>query len=243
MPSTGRSRLLAIIGIGSAVVLIAVVAFLLGRSGTHPVATPATTPAARAGSSTAPVTPPTSRAASATSAGEDAAPPSGCLGGQDRTVATVLAAQHQASHSAFGAADFAATYFRWGYRYPYPTASQVRVLHGIYAAGKAASLEASAIRAYSGTYAAPAGGGVTTGTPYYLSMASGLWITSEGSTPDTATVSVEGNYVIDDVFSPTEQEGITITFVWQRRGWRVESFARPNLSKLSAGGTTFTAGC
>ena len=236
-----RSRLPWLIGAGILIVLIvAAGGFLLGRTGSSvpPSSSAPTSPDTQAAASTPALTSP-----SGTSDGDAAAPPSGCLGGQDRTVATVLAAQKQAGHTAFGAADLLATYFRWGFRYPYPSAADVAALAPMYSPSSAETLEKSATNSYRGPYRSPAGGQVPTGTPYYLSMASGLWTVAEGSTSQRVTVSVQGNYVIDDVFSPTKSAGVTATFLWQDNVWRVSSFDRANLEQLAAGGTTFTSGC
>lgn len=168
--------------------------------------------------------------------------PTGCLGGNNRDVAMLLAAQKAAPHTMFGAVETATAFTRWSLQYPYPSASDAAA-----ASEAVMSTNASAAaKDLAGQYASAGdltGGKVPAGTPFYLSTTNGLWLVSPSSTADRITVSVNASYVVDGALSSTKTAAIAWVMVWQGNAWHALEGQRPDLQKMAAGGTTFTGGC
>lgn len=235
--AAGRSRWPWIIAGVIAVLAIAagVTAFGLTRSNGapgEPTAAPTSAP---------PSTSPTAEPGSGGD-GDTGAAPTGCLGGNNRDVAMVLAAQKAAPHTMFGAVEAATAFTRWSLQYPYPSAADSNTV-----SNSVISPDAPAsVKDIAGGYAKAediTGGRVPVGTPYYLSTTNGLWLVSADSTSDRMTVSVNGSYVIDGALSPTKTAAIALVMVWQKDAWHVQSAEQPDVSKIAAGGTTYTGGC
>ena len=169
--------------------------------------------------------------------------PTGCLGGQARDTAMVLAAQKKAGHSSFGAVEVAAAFYRWGYRYPYPSAGEVRALRPLFASEKANELQRQFISGYQRAYVPPPGGDVATGTPYYLTTANGVWSVADDSTSDRVVAAAQLHYVIGGSYSTTQTVSLTAVLVWQGSAWHLSSLRQSDPDRLSAGGTSFTSGC
>ena len=169
--------------------------------------------------------------------------PTGCLGGQARDTAMVLATQKKAGHSTFGAVEVAASFFRWGYRYPYPSAAEVRNLQPLYASGAADTLQQQFIADYKRSYDPPPGGDVEAGTPYYLTSANGVWSVDSASTKDRIIASTQLHYVIDGSYSTTQTVSLTAVLDWQGSAWHLSSLKQSDPQRLTTGGTSFTSGC
>lgn len=226
-----RPTLLIALAIAAVIVVVAVAAYLLGSANRN-IANPPPT-------ATAPILGASPSGTPSTSVATDSAP-TGCLGGPSRSDSMVLAAQKQAPHTSFGAVEVATAFFRWAYRYPYPSAaSSDRVSAALIAPNASSSLkDIAAGYASAGDITH---GEVPEGTPFYLSTAAGMWLTS--GTPEQVLVTVNANYVIDGAVSPTKTAAAAAVMVWSSQGWRVLSEQQPDTAKLSAGGTQFTGGC
>lgn len=230
----GRSRIPLLIAV--AVLVIAVIgggAFLLGRN-SNPAAV----------SSTEASEPAPSPTDSVIYEGSYDPAPTGCLGGEERTPQMVLTAQKKAGHSAFGAVEVAAAIFRWGYRYPYPNASEVRDLRPVFSAGRADALEKQFISSYERSgYVAPPGGDVAAGTSYYLTTANGVWTISSDSTSDRVISSIQLHYVVNDSYSTSKTVAVTVVLQWSNARWRLADLRSTDPAQVTAGGTSFTTGC
>lgn len=168
--------------------------------------------------------------------------PTGCLGGQNRDTAMVLAAQKKAGHSVFGAIEVAAAVFRWGLRYPYPSTSEVKAIRPALAPGTATKQEADLLRSYSGGYRAPLSRGIAEGTPYYVTTANGAWLVSSSSTADRVTVQLEAHPVVDGAYS-TSTVNLQVGMQWTSSAWHLRGFAVADGNALANGATSFTSGC
>ena len=234
---SGRSRWPYVIG--SALVVVAVAGGLVytaNQPTPEPTqsAEPAPTPTA-----TAPAA-----GGSGASDGDEGAAPTGCLGGQDRNAAMVLAAQSAAPHTTFGAVEVATSFYRSLWQYPAPSAEESNAV----AAGLIASTATPAWRDVSAQYQSEAWAQLVSknqayGSSFYVSTANGIWRVTEDSTTDRVTVEMAVGYVFDDVLSPTEVAGLALVMVWENNGWRVEGGVPVDQDKLAAGGTRFTGGC
>lgn len=225
----GRNLLIALL-IGVVIIVAIVIAYVTGRN-------TGATPAEPTSASVATVT----ATASGGSTDTDAAP-TGCLGGSARNIGMLLAAQKSAPHSAYGAVEVATAFFRWAYRYPFPSTSESQAV----AQEVIAPAASAAFKDVPGSYANAGditGGQVSKGTPFHLSTTSGLWVIRSGSSSDRVTVDLNAAYVVDGAVSPTKTAAISATLVWTSGGWHVLSEQQPDTSALSAGGTQFTAGC
>ena len=230
----GRLRIRLLLGgLLAAVAALALVAFFLfPRPGTTPrdVASPAVSGGAEPSSS------------EILEGSYDPAP-TGCLGGQARDTAMVLATQKKAGHSTFGAVEVAASVFRWGLRYPYPAAAQIKAMRPVLAEKGATKQEAAWASEYaSAGYRKPPGDSVPSGTPYYLTTANGMWVVDGSSTKDQVVVDVAAHYVIDDAYSVATST-LRVDLQWSERGWQVASLGRADARRLTSGGTSFTSGC
>jgi hypothetical protein len=225
----GRNLLIALL-IGAVIIAAIVIAYVAGRNSGTPVAGPTSTSVTTA-----------TATASNSPAAADAAP-TGCLGGEARNIDMLLTAQRSAPHSAYGAVELATAFFRWAYRYPYPSSAEAREVRQ----QVIASAASSAFKDIEGSYASAGditGGQVAGGTPFFLSTTAGLWVIRAGSSSDRVTVDLNAAYVIDGALSPTKTAAISATLVWNSGSWHVLSEQQPDTAALSAGGTQFTAGC
>lgn len=223
----GRNLLIALI-VGAVIIAAIVIAYVAGRNTSTPSAAPTSAPVQ------------SSASASSNSASDPA--PTGCLGGQQRNVATLLAAQHEAPHTTFGAVEVATAFFRWTYRYPVPSASDISRASDIFVPDASASAQLS-LRADYARNPNPSGGQVPDGTSFYLSTVGGKWIAQVGTPGGEEIVSLQAPFVVDGAISATKSTTESFKMTWVRGAWRVAGVAKADPTKLSAGGTVFTAGC
>ena len=232
--ASGRSRWPHVIG---AAILIAAIGGGIAYSVTRPTTEPNAAPTSNTPTPTTPAT------SGNSSLGDDVAP-TGCLGGQDRTAAMVLAAQAEARHTTYGAVEVATAFYRWGWQYPHPVAAEADAV----SAGIMASTANDSFKDLASAYAAFADTDMTSGqvpanTPFHLSTTNGLWMVSEGSTADKVEVNLAEGYVVNGELSPTKAAVISLTMIWEEGAWHLESGGTPNQAKLTNGGTRYTGGC
>ncbi len=166
--------------------------------------------------------------------------PTGCLGGAERTAATVLAAQRLAPHSSNGAVEVAAAFTRWIQRFPYPSAADADVISRDVLARKSFT---SDLPKYLSAAPDLSGGVVPQGTNYYMSTIPGVW-QLESSSADRAVTSIGTGFVINGELSTTLRSSITVTLVWQDGKWRIaDAVGQRTTENLYAVGTAFTKGC
>ncbi|WP_448812174.1 hypothetical protein [Agromyces bauzanensis] len=165
--------------------------------------------------------------------------PTGCLGGDARDAAMVLAAQEEAPHTSNGAVEFATALMRWMHQYPVPAADDV------------AAVEASVVSSGSpydltAAYADDpntSGALVPNGTPFYLSTVPGVW-NLESYADDAATVTVGAGVVINGELHPTFRMAKTFTLVWEEGHWTFDEASLDRTTEeLFSIGTSYTGGC
>lgn len=213
--------------VGAVVIAAIVIAYVAGRSTSTPRAALTSAPAQ-------------SSAAVSSSAAPDAAP-TGCLGGQPRSDAMVLNAQSLAPKSTFGAVEVAAAFYRWTYRFPVPTSADIKGIGPAFVPAQAAASEASLRSGYAQN-PNPSMGAVPDGMSFYLSTVTGKWIAGSG-TDGALRVGIEASYVVRGAISATKTATASFDMKWVDGRWRVAGLAKGDPPKLTAGGTTFTAGC
>lgn len=198
------------------------------------------------GSQTAPATPtaePTTPAASSTPAPSTTpidAEPTGCLGGETRDAAMVLAAQKAAPHTTNGAVDFAASFVRWIQRFPYPSADDTA---NVGVSAMAGDSVMSDLPGYLSGQPDLSGGVVGPGVSYYMSTIPGVW-NVESATDDRVEVSVGTAFVIDGALSPTLNSAITVVTVWEDGNWKIfDADGNRSPESLYSVGRPFTEGC
>ena len=180
---------------------------------------------------------------SGASDGDEGAAPTGCLGGQDRNAAMVLAAQSAAPHTTFGAVEVAASFHKFIWQYPYQPIEDYSTVASTLIPETATATWKDLSASMQGAGDDPSQGVVAAGTPFYTSTVNGLWRVTEDSTADRVTVELAVAYVIDGALSPTEIAGMGLVMVWQNDAWYVESGVKVDQEKLANGGTRFTGGC
>ncbi|TFD02723.1 hypothetical protein E3T28_04865 [Cryobacterium sinapicolor] len=232
--ASGRSRWPIIIGATALVVAI-------GGGIAYTANRPAPTPGAAPSTATATPTPTPTGSTGAAGAGDDVAP-TGCLGGQDRNVNMVLAAQADAKHTTYGAVETATAFYRFIWQYPYPSAEDANTItNEVMTANTPASYADLA-----GTYASTEDlttGDLEPGTPFHLSTTNGLWLVAQDSTADRVTVNIAAGYVVNGELSPTKVTAQAFVMVWEGDAWHVEKGEQPDAEKLGAGGNRYTRGC
>lgn len=240
--STGRSRWPLVIGAAAAVVIVGGGVVFATTRGDEPTAAP-TSSTSGSGAPAASVTPsPTATGSSGAGDDEDAAPPTGCLGGQDRDAVMVLAAQKAAGHTSYGAVEVATAFYRFIWQSPVPALSDVQTVESdVISSG--ASDEYRDLAAIYKRYPNVSNGDVADGTPFHLSTTNGLWMVDPHSTADRVTVNVAAGYVVDGALSPTKSTAQGFVMVWQDGAWHVDGGAKPNAQQLANGGVRYTGGC
>lgn len=167
------------------------------------------------------------------------AEPTGCLGGDQRDAAMVLAAQGSAPHTSNGAVEFATAFVRWIQRFPYPSASEADRLQSVLASDSFTDN----LAAYLAGEPDLSGGIVEPGTEYYMNTVPGVW-NLESVADDTITVSVGSGFVIDGELSSTLRSSITITTQWDGTHWTIAGADGTRTpAELYEIGTPFTGGC
>jgi hypothetical protein len=231
--ATGRPLLPWII-IAAVVVLAAVVASVAyGAADKSPSAAPTSAAPTASAEPSAPAT-------SGAGDGDTDAAPTGCIAGDARTPAMVLAAQKKAPHTTYGAVETAAAFYRWAIQGPYPSASDVNKVKPLFTAAKA-DASAADLRSEYADGTPPSG--LSKSDRFYLSTAAGYWVTDPNSTTDRITVSINANYVINGAMSPTKALAESFVMVWEDGAWHLDELTAVDMSQLNAGGTRFTAGC
>jgi hypothetical protein len=235
--STGRSRWPLVIGAAAAVVVIGGgVVFATTRDGEPTAAPTSSAPAAS-------VTPsPTLTGSSGAGDDEDAAPPTGCLGGQDRNAAMVLAAQEAASHSSYGAVEVATAFYRFIWQSPVPSGSDVQTVEGSIFSSSAPTSFSDLAATYE-QYPNLSQGDVADGTPFHLSTTNGLWMVDPNSTADRVTVNIAAGYVVVGALSPTKSTAQGFVLQWEDGAWHVVEGVQPDGETLANGGVRYTGGC
>jgi hypothetical protein len=167
--------------------------------------------------------------------------PTGCLGGPERTAASVLAAQAKAGHDSFGAVEVAAAFMMFGGQYPWPPADQLDQARGVIAStAKPSFSDLAAAYANYGQNLVPAGM-EGTNTPFQVTTVGGKWFVDEVSA-DRVNVQLAEPYVINGAVSSSALVGGYV-LVWEAGGWHVEAGLPQDADALRAGGTYFNGGC
>jgi len=221
-PATPRRRIWPWIVVGVVAIIVAIaITNTLRQEGV-------TTPTAEPSATTSPSTP----------VGDAA--PTGCLGGEARDAAMVLAAQAEAPKSTNGAIEVATAFVRWLNQYPYPEATDIELIEAEAIASNAPTQD------IAGFYAASpnlSGGLVPDGGNYYLSTLGGVY-QLESADPDAVTASIGTVLVIDGALSPTLKGSITVEVVWEDDRWKfVSSEGTRTTEDLFAVGLAFSGGC
>lgn len=208
-----------------AVVVVSAIIAALTVSGVIPAPQPTTT------QSPAPTIEPT------TGAGAE---PTGCLGGETRDAAMVLAAQAAAPQTSNGAIEVATAFVRWLNQYPYPSTADIATIE---MEGLASSAPTKDVAGFFAGNPNLSGGLVPDGTTYYLSTLPGVY-NLEAAAPDEVTASIGTALVIDGALSPTLKGSITVTVVWESGSWKfVNSEGTRSTEELYSIGRPFTGGC
>jgi hypothetical protein len=231
--ASGRSRWPIVIG---AAALVIAVGAGIAYTATYPTPTPNAAPSAATAT-------PTPSGGSARGIGDDVAP-TGCLGGQDRNVNMVLAAQANAKHTSYGAVEVATSVYRWLWQYPNPPASESDTI----ASEVVSSTASAAWKDVAAQYESDEWNTIiadykANGGSFHTSSTNGLWRITEDSTADRVNVELALGYVIDGALSPTRSTGIGLVLVWEDDAWHIQSGTSVDQPRLAAGGTRYTAGC
>jgi len=166
--------------------------------------------------------------------------PTGCLGGEARDAAMVLAAQKAAPHTTNGAVDFAASFVRWIQRFPYPSSDDAAAVGG---SAMASDSVMGDLPGYLSGQPDLSGGVVGPRVTYYMSTIPGVW-NVESATSDRVEVSVGTAFVIDGALSPTLNSAITVVTVWEDGHWKIfDADGNRSLESLYSVGRPFTEGC
>ena len=232
--ASGRSRWPYVIG---AVILVAAisggVAYNATRPDTRPV--PLTSP------TTATSTP--KATSSITDLADDVAP-TGCLGGLDRNLDMVLAAQESAKHTTYGAVEAATAIYRWLWQYPTPPKSESDVVGADIISVAAPEVWRDVTAQYeSDFWLQKISEYKTRDGEFHTSSTNGLWRVTEQSTVDEVNVELSLGTVIDGALSPTSSTVSGFTMVWESGGWHLKSGFGVDETRLLSGGTQFTGGC
>ena len=178
--------------------------------------------------------------ASATPTEQPDAEPTGCLGGDTRDAAMVLAAQAAAPHTSNGAIEVATAFVRWLNQYPYPDASDISIVE---AEGLASSAPTKDVAAFFAGRPNLSGGLVPDDATYYLSALPGVY-NLESAAADEVVASIGTALVIDGVLSTTLKGSITVTMVWESGAWKfVSSEGTRSTEELYSIGRPFVGGC
>lgn len=168
------------------------------------------------------------------------AEPTGCLGGDQRDAAMVLAALASAPHTSNGAIEVATAFVRWLNQYPYPTADDIAAIEIGAIASTAPTKDIAGFFAGNPNLS---GGLVPDGTDYYLSTLPGVYYL-EAAAADKVTASIGTALVIDGELTSTIKGSITVTVTWEDNGWKfVSSEGTRSTEELYSIGRPYTGGC
>ena len=167
-----------------------------------------------------------------------AAPVSGCLGGDTRDAAMVIAAQESAGHDENGAVEVAAAFVRWLNQFPYP-----EDVERVQQTAISAEAPTRDLVAFFDTEPDLSGGLVAESEPYWLSTVSGVYVV-ESAEADAVTASIGTALVRDGELSPSLKGSITVTVSWENGRWTfVRSEGTRTTEDLFSIGTPFGGGC
>lgn len=165
--------------------------------------------------------------------------PTGCLGGDTRDAAMLLAAEAAAPHTTNGAVEFATAYVRWMHQFPNPSAEDATKAKAVFATTN----DDFDLVAYLNTKPNLSGGVVEDGRTFYSSTVPGVWLV-ESESADKVTASIGTAFVVDGQLSASLRGSITVTVVWEDGGWRFDSSEGTRTTEdLFTTGTGFTGGC
>lgn len=166
--------------------------------------------------------------------------PTGCLGGPNRDAEMVLAAQEAAPHTSNGAVEFATSFIRWAYQYPYPSAADANSISGAAVAEDAPTRD---LAAFFATEPNVSGGLVPDKTEYYRSTVPGVW-NLESYSDDKASIAIGTGVVVEGSLNPSVRGSVTVDVAWSESGWRfVTSEGTRTTEELYEIGTAYTEGC
>ncbi|WP_165068683.1 hypothetical protein [Marisediminicola senii] len=226
-PTTTTRRRRTITAIAGLVVVAALIAAALFFANRSPAEAPEPTP-----TSTSTPTP------SATI--EPDAAPTGCLGGEERDAAMVLAAQEQAPQTSNGAIEVATAFVRWLNRFPYPTEEDAALVQQ---SGLAAAAPTTDLTGFFASNPNLSGGLVADGVSYFLSTVTGVYHL-ESASPTLVTASVGTAIAEEGAISPSLKGSITVTVAWEEDRWKfVSSEGTRTTEDLFAIGRPYTSGC
>jgi hypothetical protein len=168
------------------------------------------------------------------------AEPTGCLGGEARDAAMVLAAQKAAPHTSSGGVEYAAAFVRWLHQFPYPSSEDA---DAVAASGLAADVPTKDLREFFANNPNVSGGLVPDATEYYLSTIPGVWHI-ESSSNDEVVATIGTGLVVQGAMSPTLKGSITVTVRWENGEWKfAKSEGTRTTEDLFSIGEPFTSGC
>jgi hypothetical protein len=168
------------------------------------------------------------------------AEPTGCLGGETRDAAMVLAAQQAAPHTSTGGVEVAAAFVRWLIQFPYPSAADA---DKVAATGLAADAPTKNLSEFFVTSPNLSGGLVPDSTEYYLSTIPGVWHI-ESASNDEVVATIGTGLVEQGALSPQLKGSLTVTVHWENDGWKfVKSDGTRTTEDLFSIGAPFTSGC
>jgi hypothetical protein len=167
--------------------------------------------------------------------------PTGCLGGPDRTAASVLTAQAKAGHDSFGAVEVAAAFLRFFAQYPWPPTDQLdQAREAIASTAQPSFSDFAAAYASDGNNLVPAGL-EGTDTSWQVTTVNGKWFLEETS-PDRVNVQLAERYVINGA-SSTSALVTGVVMVWEDDAWHIEAGLPQDSDAIRDGGTYFEGGC
>lgn len=165
--------------------------------------------------------------------------PTGCLGGDARDAAMVLAAQKAAPHTSNGAVEFATAYVRWLTRYPVASPEEAETIQ------TAAVVDGATYDLVGSLKAKPnlSGALVPNEEAFYVSTVPGVWnLESYGG--ETAEVSVGVGVVINGELHPQFRISTMLSLAWDGDVWRVDHANQARATEdLFSVGTGYTGGC
>lgn len=165
--------------------------------------------------------------------------PTGCLGGDARDAAMVLAAQKAAPHTSNGAVEFATAYVRWLTRYPVASPEEAETVQ------TAAVVDGTTYDLVGSLMAKPnlSGALVPNEEAFYISTVPGVWnLESYGG--ETAEVSVGVGVVINGELHPQFRISTMLSLAWDGDAWRVDHANQARTTEdLFSIGTGYTGGC
>ncbi|NNC14057.1 hypothetical protein HII28_19540 [Planctomonas sp. JC2975] len=165
----------------------------------------------------------------------------GCIGGNGRDAAMLIAAQKAAPHTTNGAASMAAAFMRWLYQFPNPSTGDVQqVTQSIVSSKDDPEQFAQFVTSDTNR----SGGLVPDGQPFSVSTVPGVFYVESTSTADQPVISVGAGLVTDGALSATLRESTTVTLRWEDGAWKVlgAKGTRTTQSLFSIG-TAYSGGC